>query len=71
MRAQSDLPGLTEDKAQDQDETKARKLFDEEIDKRLLGPSAKPECFGDHDDIQLANPDLHEDNKQEQALGPD
>ena len=43
MRAQNNLfRGLTEGKIQDQDETKARKPLNEEIQKRL-GPSAKPE----------------------------
>ena len=66
------LWGLTEDEAQDQDETKARKLFDKEIERPSLGPSsAKPEDFGDHDDIELANPDLCEDDKQKRAFATD
>jgi hypothetical protein len=50
------------------DEAKARKLFDEEIEKRL-GPSAKPEDFSD--DIELANPDLCEDEEQQESFAPD
>jgi hypothetical protein len=38
--------GLTEDELKDPDEVKARKLFDEEIEKHL-GPSAKQEDFSD------------------------
>jgi hypothetical protein len=55
---QTTLQGLTEDELNDSDEAKARKPFDEELEK-CLGPSAKPEDFTD--DIELVNPDLYED----------
>jgi hypothetical protein len=67
------LCGLTEDKIQDADKAKARRLHDEEIE-RHLGPLAKPEDFEDTNglgDIELANPDLYEDDDQEQAFAPD
>jgi hypothetical protein len=35
-----------------------------------LGPSAKPEDFDGQDDIELANLDLHEGEKQEQSPAP-
>jgi hypothetical protein len=61
--------GLTEDEVKDPDEAnKARKLFDEEIEKRL-GPSAKPENFSDN--IELAKPDLHKDEAQQESFAPD
>ena len=43
-------------RSQGQDETKARKLFDEGIKKHLGPTSATWEDFYDHDDIELANP---------------
>jgi hypothetical protein len=43
---QTTFQGLTEDELKDPDEVKARKLFDEEIEKHL-GPSAKQEDFSD------------------------
>jgi hypothetical protein len=58
----------TEDELRDPDEAKARKLFDEEIEKHL-GPSAKPEDFSD--DIELANSALHEDEEQQESVTSD
>jgi hypothetical protein len=55
------LRGLTDEEVRDEDEAKARKAFNEEVETRL-GPSAKPEDFDDHPDIELNNPDLYEDD---------
>jgi hypothetical protein len=60
--------GLTEGKLKDPDEARARKTFDEAIEEHL-GPSAKPEDFSD--DIELANPDLHKDEQQQESFAPD
>jgi hypothetical protein len=64
------LRGLTDEEVQDEDEAKARKAFDEEVERRLE-PSAKPEDFDDHPDIELNNPDLYEDNDQVQSFASD
>jgi hypothetical protein len=64
------LRGLTDNEVRDLDEVKERKAFDEEVE-RHLGPSAKPEDFDDHDDIELANPDLYEDDDQAQTFASD
>ena len=61
---------LTDEQTRDLDETKARKLFDEKIEQRLR-PSAKPEGFDDHGNIELTSPDLYEDEEQKEVLAPD
>jgi hypothetical protein len=64
------LRGLTDDEVRDEDEIKSRKLFDEEIDRRL-GPKAKEEDFKELADIEMTNPELYEDGDQAESYAPD
>ena len=65
------LRGLTDEKVQarDEDESKLRKLFNNEIDRRL-SPKAKKEDF-EKDNIELTDPELYEDDKQAENYAPD
>ena len=53
---QRTLRGLTDEEVRDDGDIKLRKIFDEEIDRRL-GRKAKKEDF-EKDDIELTNPEL-------------
>ena len=63
------LRGLTDKEVRDDGEIKLRKIFDEEIDRRL-GPKAKKEDF-EQDDIELSHPELYEDDEQAESYTPD
>ena len=64
--------GWTKDEIQDQHETKTRKLFDEAIAEKHLGPPVKREDFDDQNDIdELINLELNKNEEQEGSFAPD